>query len=64
MGFKRIPASRYKNNLINKGILSVEMAGVEPASELGCSGESTVRRNSFGLKSLALGNPKHKRFEF
>jgi len=30
----------------------VEMAGVEPASELGCDCESTVCRTFFGLKSL------------
>jgi len=30
----------------------VEMAGVEPASELGCDCDSTVCRTFFGLKSL------------
>ena len=43
-------AARLFEEFVSTNSHDVEMAGVEPASELGCECESTVRRIFFGLK--------------
>jgi len=45
-------ATRLFEEFVSTNSHDVEMAGVEPASELGCDCESTACRTFFGLKSL------------
>tara|TARA_B100000508_G_scaffold54263_1_gene41967 strand:- start:4852 stop:6531 length:1680 start_codon:yes stop_codon:yes gene_type:complete len=55
-------ATRIFEDFATSNSQDVEMAGIEPASELECGGESTVRSKFFGFKNTCLRTNKTQMF--